>query len=254
MMKHLTALLLLSLSAAAGHAAERKVLVYTRNFTPDGKGYVHDNIQTSVTAIKKMGSEAGFAVDVSDDPAVFTPANLKQYQALVFSNSNNEAFANPAQRDAFKAYIESGGGFVGIHSASGSERDWPYFWSVVGGRFLRHPAFQMFTVRVKDSAHASTRHMPASFEWEDECYFLEYLNPDLHPLLVTDPAKLKDPDRAKHPWDLVGDSLPLAWTLRIGPGRAFYTALGHSKEHYTNPILYQHILGGILWAMARDAK
>jgi type 1 glutamine amidotransferase len=107
---------------------------------------------------------------------------------------------------------------------------------------------------VKDPAHASTKHLPASFEWEDECYFLEYLNPDLHPLLVTDPAKLKDPNRAEHPWDLVGDSLPLAWTFRIGPSRAFYTALGHSKEHYTNPILYRHILGGILWVMEKDAK
>jgi type 1 glutamine amidotransferase len=253
-MKHLILLSLLSLGATAGLSAERKILVYTRNFTPDGKGYVHDNIPASIAAIRKMGAEAGFAVDASDDPTVFSAANLKQYQALVFSNSNNEAFTNQAQRDAFKAYIESGGGFVGIHSASGSEREWPYFWSVVGGKFQRHPAFQKFTVRVQNKQHASTKHLPASFEWEDECYFVGYLNPDLHPLLVTDPAKLKDPDRAKYPRGLVGDSLPLAWTLRIGPGRAFYTALGHSKDSYTNPILYQHILGGILWAMERDSQ
>ena len=253
-MKHFIPLLLLSLVAIFGYAADRKVLVYTRNFTPDGKGYVHDNIQASVAAIRKMGSEAGFAVDASDDPAVFTTRNLKQYQALVFSNSNNEAFANQAQRDAFKAYIDNGGGFVGIHSASGSERAWPYFWSVAGGRFLRHPAFQKFTVRVKDATHASTKHLPPSFEWEDECYFLEYMNPDLHPLLVTDTANLKDPDRAKYPRGLVGDSMPLAWTLRIGPGRAFYTSLGHTKESYANPILYKHILGGILWSMERDAQ
>jgi uncharacterized protein len=254
MMKHLIPVLLLSVSGVAGQGAGRKVLVYTRNFTADGKGYVHDNIPSSVAAIRKMGAEAGFAVDVSDSPDVFAAANLKQYQALVFCNSNNEAFANQAQRDAFQSYMEGGGGFAGIHSASGSERNWPYFWSVVGGKFLRHPAFQKFVVRVKDPNHASTRHLPDTFEWEDECYFLEYLNPDLHPLLVTDPAKLKDPERAKHPWDLVADSLPLAWTLRIGGGRAFYTALGHSKEHYANPILYRHILGGILWAMERDTK
>jgi hypothetical protein len=40
----------------------------------------------------------------------------------------------------------------------------------------------------------------------------------------------------------------------VGAGRAFYTALGHSKEAYTNPILYRHILGGILWSMERDGK
>src|SRR5580658_2157119 len=116
-------------------AAQPRVLVYTRNYTPDGKGYVHDNIASSVEAIKKMGAEKGFAVDVSDDPAVFTEANLKQYAALVFSNSNNQAFSTDDQHNAFKHYIESGGGFVGIHSASGSERDWPYFQQVLGGKF-----------------------------------------------------------------------------------------------------------------------
>ena len=93
----------------------------------------------SVTAIRKMGAEAGFAVDASDDPAVFTAANLKQYQALVFSNSNNEAFTNQAQRDAFKGYIESGGGFVGIHSASGSERELAVLL-VRGGREIPAPS------------------------------------------------------------------------------------------------------------------
>src|SRR5580658_1223390 len=96
-------------------AAQLRVLVYTRNYTPDGKGYVHDNIASSVAAIRKMGTEAGFAVDASDDPAVFTDGNLRQYAALVFANSNNQAFSDDAQRDAFRHYIEAGGGFVGLH-------------------------------------------------------------------------------------------------------------------------------------------
>lgn len=120
-------------SSSAG-VPDKHVLVYTRN----GKGYVHDNIQASVEAIKKMGAENGFAVDATDDPLFFTDATLEQYKTLVFANTNNEAFLNDSQRDAFKHYIESGGGFVGIHSASGSERDWPYFWSVLGGKFVRH--------------------------------------------------------------------------------------------------------------------
>ena len=94
---------------------------------------------------------------------MFADATLKQYQALVFANTNNEAFLNDSQRDAFKHYIESGGGFVGIHSASGSERDWPYFASVLGGKFVRHPHQQVFVVRVKDrgfSGHAEiARHV-----------------------------------------------------------------------------------------------
>ena len=57
-------------AAAQGVPRMQRVLVYTRNYTPDGKGYVHDNISASVEAIKKMGAESGFAVDASDDPAV----------------------------------------------------------------------------------------------------------------------------------------------------------------------------------------
>ncbi|MCL4402458.1 MAG: ThuA domain-containing protein, partial [Acidobacteria bacterium] len=230
---------------AAGTAVARKILVYTRN----GKGYVHDNIASSVEAIRKMGAENGFAVDVSDDPAVFTDANLKQYRALVFSNSNNEAFTTDAQREAFKRYIESGGGFVGIHSACGSERQWPYFWSVLGGKFLRHPKMQSFLVRVKNAKHPATRGLPATFDWTDECYYLDHLSSDLHVLLVTDPAKIQDPQKSTYPGDRFGDSLPLAWYHTFDGGREFYTALGHKKEDYANPLLTRQILGGILWAM-----
>jgi type 1 glutamine amidotransferase len=246
-MKRLPYLLLLF--AVLSSAAEKKVLVYTRNFVTNGKGYVHDNIQSSVDAIRKMGAENGFAVDVSDDPKVFTTDNLKQYQALVFANTNNEAFENDAQRDVFKRYIQSGGGFVGIHSASCSERNWPYFWSVLGGKFVRHPKLQKFIVRVKDPNFPATKDLPATFEWEDECYYTDHLNPDIHVLLVTDPAKLVDPKKDEYPGDRFGDALPLAWYHTFDGGREFYTALGHKKEDYTNPLLCKQILAGILWAM-----
>jgi type 1 glutamine amidotransferase len=238
-----------SLLGGAAEPTKPAVLVYTRNHTPDGKGYVHDNIADSVAAIRKMGAENGFDVDATDDPNFFTPEKLKQYKAIVFSNSNNEAFNSPAQREAFQKYIKGGGGFVGIHSASGSERAWPYFWEVLGGSFLYHPKLQPFTIRVVDHEHPSTKGMPASFVWEDECYHIEHLNPDLHPLLVTDPGKLNDPRHAKNPFTLVGDAMPLSWYMNYDGGREFYCALGHKKEHYKDPILYNHLLNGILWAM-----
>ncbi|MFO0958680.1 MAG: ThuA domain-containing protein [Isosphaeraceae bacterium] len=228
-----------------------RVLVYTRNYTPDGKGYVHANIADSVAAIRKLGEENGFAVDPSDDPGVFTPENLRRYKAIVFSNSNNEAFASEAQRQTFQGYIRAGGGLVGIHSASGSERSWPYFWGVMGGKFRRHPKLQKFSISVKDAEHPATRGLPASFDWEDECYFLEFLNPDIHPLLVTDPTRLDDPGRSKFPGELFGHALPLAWTLQADGGRTFYTSLGHKSEHYKDPNFLRHLLGGIRWAMGQ---
>jgi len=235
----------ISLSAAG----QRRILVYTRNYTANGKGYIHDNIQSSVDAIKKMGAEKEFAVDVSDDPATFIEANLKQYSVLVFSNSNNEAFSSDAQRNAFKSYIESGGGFVGLHSASGSERDWPYFWSVLGGKFVVHPKMQTFTVQVADPAFPAVSNLPAQFEWTDECYFLDHLNPDIHPVLVTDRTKLTSLDAIRVDVSTFPNPMPLAWYHRFDGGREFYLALGHNKEDYANPILYKIIENGILWAM-----
>ncbi|MDE3199700.1 MAG: ThuA domain-containing protein [Acidobacteriota bacterium] len=238
-------------AVAAQQAAKPRVLVYTRNYTPDGKGYVHDNIAMSVAAIEKMGAEAGFDVDESDDPAVFTTEYLRKYAALVFSNSNNEAFSTDAQRDAFKKFIEAGGGFVGIHSASGSERTWPYFWQVLGGKFVKHPRMQTFTVRVTDPAFAAMKGVPQEFAWTDECYFLDHLNPDVHPVLVTDRTKLQYLDAMKIDVSTFAKDLPLAWYHHFDGGREFYIALGHNKEDYANPMFYGILKNGILWAIGR---
>ena len=236
--------LFMFITTLAGAAENKNILIYTRNYTPDGKGYVHDNIQTSVEAIKQIGAENGFTADATDDPKVFSGDNLKQYNVLVFSSSNNEAFENDAQREVFRKYIQSGGGYVGIHSATGSERNWPYYQAVAGGKFTRHPKLQPFTVAVKDATHPATKGLPATFEWEDECYYHENLNPDIHVLITADPTKLIDPGKPRYP----GSAIPLAWYHTYDGGREVYIALGHKKEHYANPILRKLIKGAILWA------
>ncbi|HYP06090.1 MAG TPA: ThuA domain-containing protein [Bryobacteraceae bacterium] len=241
----------LALAAISTCLAADKVLVYTRNYTPDGKGYVHDNIATSVEAIRSMGLENGFEVDASDDPKLFTTDHLKKYKAIVFSNSNNEAFENDAQREALQKFVRAGGGVVGIHSATGSERKWPYFWSLMGGRFIRHPVLQKFTVLVKDTNHPSTAGLPAKFEWEDECYLFDQANSHVRVLLAADPAQLQDPKRTEQPGALREGQYPLAWYNTADGGRQYYIALGHKKEHYADPIFRRQVLGGILWVLGR---
>ena len=245
----LTLLLILG-AAGLANAAERRVLVYTKN----GKGYVHNNIPASVAAIKQLGATNNFAVDVSDDPAAFTDGNLKRYQALVFDNTNNEIFDNEEQKAALQHYIRAGGGFVGIHSACGSMRDWPWFWEMLGGTFLRHPKLQPFTVKVKDLKDTSTAHLPPSFQWTDEFYFLTNMPGGLHVLLAGDLTTLNDPAKDKYPGKAFGDEFPLAWHHSFEGGRAWYTALGHKPEHYSDPKLARHILGGILWAMGEEKR
>ena len=63
------------------------VLIYTRNYTPEGKGFVHDNIAVCAAALKELCAQSGLSADVSDDPAVFTEAGLQTREAVVFANS-----------------------------------------------------------------------------------------------------------------------------------------------------------------------
>src|SRR5690554_6872630 len=95
-----------------------KLLVYTKN----GQGYVHDNIPFAVKCIQELGKENGFSVDVSDNPKLFTQENLSQYNALIFTSTNNDVFETDAQRVELMRYTQAGGGFVGIHSVTGTER------------------------------------------------------------------------------------------------------------------------------------
>ncbi len=107
---------------------QKKILVFTKN----GKGFVHDNIADAAAAFKKMGTDHGFSVDVSNDASVFTEPNLSRYDALVFTSTNNDVFDTDAQKVALMRYIQSGGGFMGVHSAIGTERKWDWFKWMIG--------------------------------------------------------------------------------------------------------------------------
>ena len=226
-------------------AAEPRVLVYQRN----GKGFVHDNLAASAAALQELGKENGFAVEVSTNPAVFTDENLKNYQALIFANSNNEAFETEPQRAAFQRYTRGGGGFIGIHSSTGSERHWPYFQQVQGAKFLRHSPLQKFNIDVLDRKHPATAHLPDTWAWADECYFFTNLNTDIRVLLSVDTRTLKDPKLATAPGQKSNDVFPLAWCHEFDGGRQFYTSLGHKIDHYSDPVFRKHLLGGIRWVL-----
>lgn len=248
-MRNVVALVLLG-SVIAGalslQAANPRVLIYTRNGpTLDGKkGYVHDNIPACVAMLRQLGKDNGFDTDVTDQPDVFTDSNLKKYHVIIFANSNNRAFDTAEQKAAFQRFVRAGGGVVGIHSACASERDWPWFWAMMGGTFVRHPKLQPFTIYVVDRKHPSTAHLGATWEWEDEFYFLREMPKGLHILLEGDLTKLKDPKK-----DPNEKTRPLAWCHEFEGGRVWFTALGHKKEHYFDSNLQKHILGGIRWVM-----
>ena len=228
--------------------AIRNILIYTKN----GNGFVHDNIPASVECLKDICKKHNWTYEVSDDPSVFTSEKIGTFDVLVFSNTNNETFDTDAQRKVFQEYIHNGGGFVGVHSVCGSERDRPWFWANLGGRFVRHSKLQQFDIKVVDHDNPSTSFLPAVWKWEDECYFTDQLNPDIHVLLAADLTTLDDNDKYKYPGNIFGELFPLCWYHEFDGGRQWYTALGHKIEHYSNENFKKHLTGGIKWAMRQS--
>jgi type 1 glutamine amidotransferase len=72
------------------------------------------------------------------------------------SRSTTGHVLEPEQQAAFERYIRLGGGFVGIHSASDTEYDWPWYGELVGAYFGGHPAVQSATLRVENPPGPST--------------------------------------------------------------------------------------------------
>ena len=248
-MKKLTIGLLFLMAVIHGHGVQpddpKRVLIYTRN----GEGYVHENIAASVAALEKICASEGMETEVSDLPDVFAPENLQRFDAIVFSNTNNEGFDTDTQREAFQEYIRKGGGFMAIHSANASERDWPWYWAMVGGKFIRHAPHQAFDVLVTDPEHPSTSHLPARWTVEDECYYSNQLNPDIHVLLSADMTTVEDKGKDEYPGETFGQQFPLCWCHQFEGGRQWYTALGHDPWFYEDPLFVRHLRGGLLWVL-----
>ncbi|MBE7171992.1 MAG: ThuA domain-containing protein [Williamsia sp.] len=219
------------------------VLVYTKN----GKGYVHDNIAAASACIRQLGKQNGFSVDTSSNPADFTEANLKKYNVLFFNNTNNDVFDTDAQKVAFMRFVQAGGGFVGLHSASGTERNWPWFKRLLGATFLRHAKHQKFKEIIIDAQHPSTTGLPPVWERDDECYYVKEMNPDLHVLLVHDLSSVDDKDKP----EFFGATFPSVWCHEFDGGRQWYTSLGHDSATYREPVFQKHLLGGLQWVVGK---
>lgn len=217
------------------------VLVYTKN----GKGYVHDNIPSAVACIQRFGKQNGFSVKVSDNPADFNDANLKKYNALIFTSTNNEVFDNDAEKVALMRYIQAGGGFVGIHSVTGTERNWQWFKRLVGGTFVRHAKHQQFVELIVDASNVSTSFLPRHWDVNDECYYTTDINPDIHVLTVHDLNTVTDNDKPS----IFGTVFPSTWCHQFDGGREWYTALGHDGKTYSDPVFEKFIMGGITWVI-----
>lgn len=214
---------------------ENRVLVFSKT-----NAFRHASIADGIEAIRKIGEANNFDVDATEDSLAFTPENLQQYKAVIFLHTTGNILGE-TQQLAFEDYIHKGGGFAGIHGASDCEYQWPWYVKMVGASFDNHPKQQDAVLRVVNKKHASTKGLPQEWKRFDEWYNFKNLNKKVKVLIKLDEQSYQG---GKH-----GKNHPIAWYHAYAGGRAFYTALGHTKEAYTEPLFLQHITGGIKYAM-----
>ena len=228
-------------------AGKPKILIFSKT-----SGYHHESIANGNEAIQKLGGKNNFDVDTTSDASMFQEDTLKKYSAIVFLSTTGDVL-DYLQEAAFERYIQAGGGYMGIHAAADCEYDWGWYGRLVGGYFLSHPGIhdtfpnvQEGILNVVDKENIATKHLPAQWKRTDEFYSYKKINKDTKVILKID-------EKSYHGGEN-GDNHPMAWYHEYDGGRAFYTALGHTKESFTEEPYLQHILGGIRYAIGENKE
>jgi len=139
-------------------------------------------------------------------------------------------------------FVHAGGGLVAVHGSSGVFMDNPAWLQMLGGRFTGH-THGKYTIDLLVPTHPVLAGLPASFEVEDEDYFHRILPGTERTVL----GVIRHRPQGDRP-DKNNDSI---WTCEAGAGRVFYTALGHGRATWQNPIWQKMIAQAICWTARR---
>lgn len=249
-------------------AAARKLLVFSRSW-----GYWHTAIPYGAKAVALMGQKTGaFEAALAEDDTLFEPQNLKQFDAVLFNNTNNEIFLPedfdklPAQEQAkarardemLKAglveFLRNGGGLAVMHAGVASFRQWPEFGNIIGARFDNHPwgAGSTAVLRVEEPSHPLTAAFKEPvFIVTDELYQVKdpYSRDKVRVLVSIDPARTRITPQQRQAIHRADMDFPMTWIKSYGKGRVFYCALGHEHELFWNPVVLQHYLDGLQFVL-----
>jgi type 1 glutamine amidotransferase len=219
----------------AGERGPARVLVFTRTLS-----FRHASIPVAVAALQRAAARQGMAVDHTEDPARFTASGLRRYRVVVFLSTTGDVLDRDGEA-ALRGFVEAGGGWVGVHAAADTEDGWPWYETLVGARFARHPAVQRATVRVVDRDHPATKGLPATWVRTDEWYdFRSNPRDRVHVLATLDESTYRGGG--------MGADHPIAWWHGVGRGRALYTGGGHTAAAWAEPRFLAHVAGALHWA------
>ena len=241
------AIAVLGCSLPSFAAKKSHVLIYSGS-----TGFRHDSIPAAVEAMKAIGAKAGYVVDTSEDPEIFTAEKLKGYKAIVLVSSTTDPKKPESEwfvgekRNALQGFLKDGKGILALHAAGDSHYHWPWYGKMIGGYFERHPkGTPKGLLTVVDARHQATAKLPKTIERKDEWYYYKDYNPTMRVLITIDPATIGDKGEA----DV--NPNPLVWCHEFGGGRVFYNGLGHTSESYGEPYMVSLLTGALAYAVGK---
>ncbi|MFK4068401.1 ThuA domain-containing protein [Streptomyces sp. NPDC029674] len=225
--------------------ANVKVLVFHGSAAGGDESPVVD---AGIEAIEKIGRSGPaaqrFRIEATDDPAVFTnERKLGKFNAVAFLTGGGDVL-DPEQEAGLEAYMEAGGGFLGIHDAARAEPYSNWFTGLIGAR----PAdasptdVQRATVEVGDRQHPATKDLP--LQWKRPDRWLNWAkNPsgEVHTVARVRETTYK-PGAGANGWDH-----PVSWCRDYDGGRSFYTGMGGTAASYDEADFRGHLRGALLW-------
>jgi hypothetical protein len=199
--------------------------------------------------MEALAERHNFQLDVQQDMIPLTENLLNRYDVIIMVSTTGDIFTDEEQA-AFEKFIQSGKGFVGVHAASDTEYDWPWYTQLVGHMFHIHPTIQTAMLDVIQPDFPGLERWPSRLLWTDEWYeFGEAQADNLNYLIKIDESTYNPvADWGRVKGDGMGEFHPLSWYHEFDGGRSFYTALGHMDEVYQDKLFLEHVYGGIYWA------
>ena len=228
----------------------------------------------------EMAAKYNFSYDTTSNWKNLNSDFLAKYQVVVFLDTRPE---DPAQRAAFKAYMDHGGAWMGFHFAGfalkpSTPSAYPADWDWYHNTFLGSGSYVSNTwrptsaiLRVEDRRHPATHHLPETFKsspnewyrWEKDLR----QNPDIDILLSIDSTSFPLGTGPKQNEIWHSGYYPVVWTNKNY--KMLYLNMGHNDidyEHkydatnktlsytFNNTIQDRLIIDGLLWLGDRDKK
>ena len=215
----------------------------------------------------KVAAQNGFTYDSTNDWSNLNKKFLSKYKIVIFLDTRPE---DPKQREAFKRYMDHGGGWMGFHFAGFAltPSDYPQNWDWYHNVFIGAGQYKGNTwrptaaiLRVEDSTDPVTKDLPIKFKsspnewynWEKDLR----KNPDIQILLSIDSSSfpLGTGPKLHEIWH--SGYYPVVWTNK--KYKMLYFNMGHNDIDYENktikelsfqfdnPVQNRLIVNAILW-------